>query len=245
MSEFVASPILEVRGLTVGYGKAGPAVADVDLDITAGELVAVLGANGAGKTTLMQSIAGLVPLRAGTVTFGGRDLTRTAAHVRARLGIGLSLEGHQVVDRLSVEDNLLLAVGAQRRRLGVAGVEARLAEAYTMFPVLGERTHALAGSLSGGQQQMLVLGRLLAADSTLLLLDEPSLGLSPAIVESVYECLDLLRARGKAIVVVEQTAALATQMCDRALLLRRGRLVHPGNGVSFTEDEFREAYLAS
>ncbi len=235
---------LRVEGLTAGYGNAEPAVDSATFEIKRGELTAILGANGVGKTTLLHSILGLVPLRAGRIHLDDIDITGMSPRRRVRAGLGLALEGHQVIDRLSVEDNLLLALYPRRRRLGGAGVKKALARAYEMFDVLGARRGSPAGTLSGGQQQMLVVARLFVSDSQVLLLDEPSLGLAPAIAEVVYRKLIEIRDAGQAVVVVEQNAALAEAMSDSMYLLRRGTLLASADeGGAFTREELKRAYL--
>ena len=235
---------LRVEGLTAGYGTAEPAVDAATFDIRRGELTAILGANGAGKTTLLHSILGLIPLRAGRIHLEGRDITGMSPRRRIREGLGLALEGHQVIDRLSVEDNLLLALYPRRRELGGAGTKRALQRAYEMFEILGQRRNSPAGTLSGGQQQMLVVARLFVSDSKVLLLDEPSLGLAPAVAEVVYKKLLEIRDAGHAVVVVEQNAALAESMSDAIFLIRRGTLlVSSEDGGAFTREELKRAYL--
>ena len=237
--------VLRVENLSVSYGQAEPAIDEVGFEVRAGEMVAILGANGAGKTTMMQATAGLLKARSGRIWLCDREITHAAAHKRALGGLGLALEGHQVVDELTVEDNLRLVLHARRRSLDRASMSKRIEEACGMFPILGDRLNQLAGSLSGGQQQMLVIGRLLVSDASVLMLDEPSLGLAPAVSEQVYARLAQLRDAGRAIVLVEQNAALAADVSDHLFLLRRGQLLKSGEGSRFSREDIQSAYLAS
>jgi branched-chain amino acid transport system ATP-binding protein len=224
--------MLEVTNLVAGYGKAR-AVDGVSLSVAEGSVFAVIGANGAGKTTLMRAICGDLSLWAGDVTFRGESLKSLKSDKRAMLGITLCPEGRRILSTLSVEENLRLGATplarreprSNRRRL----VQEALERAYERFPILRERRSAPGGALSGGQQQMLAIARSLMSNPTVLLLDEPSLGLAPLVIESVYEFLHTLRAEGLTLVLVEESAARALQFADRALVMKNGRTLLAGS----------------
>ncbi len=219
-----AEPLLSVRGLTAGYGGMG-ALHDVSLDVAPGEIVAVLGANGAGKSTLCGAIMGAVRVRAGSVRVGDTDVTRIPVHHRARCGISYCPEGRRVFGELTVRENLVLGAPLSTP----AGVlSERLAEVYEIFPVLRERSTQPAGTLSGGQQQMLAVGRALMAKPQLLICDEISLGLSPVAVDTLYEALTRVNERGVAILLVEQNVHRCLALADRACVLSRGQLSYSG-----------------
>jgi branched-chain amino acid transport system ATP-binding protein len=231
---------LEARHLAIAYGDA-PAVWDASLDVGDGELVAVIGPNGAGKTTLVNAIAGLLEWRAGTLTFGDVDLARVAPHQRCRHGIALVPEGRRLFTRMSVEENL--EIGGYRgeaRRTRRAGLD----HVYGLFPILRDRRHQLAGSLSGGQQQMVAIGRALMARPQLLLLDEPSLGLAPALVDHMFDIIRVIHADGVSVLLVEQNVARALDVADRAYVLEEGRIVASGQPERLlSETRIQEAYL--
>ncbi|MEU4160842.1 ATP-binding cassette domain-containing protein [Actinoplanes sp. NPDC026670] len=217
-------PVLSVRGLTAAYGGM-VALREVSLEVAPGEIVAVLGANGAGKSTLCGAIMGAVKIREGIVRIGGDDVTRTPSHQRARSGVAYCPEGRRVFAELTVRENLLL--GAPLR--SSAGVlDQRLAVVYDAFPVLRERSAQLGGTLSGGQQQMLAVGRALMAEPRLLICDEISLGLSPVAVDTLYEALARVNQSGVAILLVEQNVHRCLTLADRAVVLSRGRLSYTG-----------------
>jgi len=230
--------MLEVRGLQAGYGRI-PALHGIDLRVGAGELVALLGANGAGKSTLLRALSGVHP-STGEVLFENHSLTDEAAERRVALGIVQVPEGRQVFGPLTVEDNLRL--GAYRR--GRDGTAASLERVYRLFPALASRRAQPAGTLSGGQQQMLAIGRALMAQPRLLLLDEPSMGLAPRLVAEIFACIQGLRAADTAILLVEQNAAAALAIADRAYVLEAGRLTLSGTGKELLADSaVRAAYL--
>ena len=236
--------MLEVRGLSARYG-AVAALRDVSLDVRAGELVALIGANGAGKSTLLRTIAGLMPPTAGRVALEGRDVTGQPPEAILRAGIALVPERRRVFADLTVLDNLELGGyalprgGDFRRRLD-AGVD----EAYRLFPVLHRRRAQLAGTLSGGEQQMLAIGRALMSRPRLLLCDEPSLGLAPLIVQEIMRLLAALREAGTTILLVEQNARMALRAADRAYVLETGSVVLAGSGAELLDnDELKAAYL--
>lgn len=231
--------MLRVEALRSGYGRI-EAVKGVDLEVSSGEIVALIGANGAGKTTLLRAISGVQPVTAGRILFEGAPIEGLAAHARVALGIVQVPEGRQVFAPLTVEDNLRL--GAFRR--GRAETETTLGEVYALFPVLAEKRHEPAGRLSGGQQQMLAVGRAMMARPRLLLLDEPSMGLAPLLVDQILEAVVRLRARGMTVLLVEQNASAALAIADRAYVLVTGRIAHAGTGRALLDDpRVREAYL--
>ena len=231
--------MLEVQALESHYGRI-PALKGIDLGVRAGELVALVGANGAGKSTLLRAISGLHPPSAGKVLFAGSDITRHAPHRRVRLGIVLAPEGRQVFAPLSVLDNLLLG-GHTRPRSERAQTLERV---YALFPALTERRRHLAGALSGGQQQMLAIGRALMSRPTLLLLDEPSMGLAPFLVDEVFTTIAALRRDGTTIFLVDQNARAALAIADRAYVLETGRVTLSGTGRELlASPEVQSAYL--
>lgn len=233
--------MLAVRNLQVRYG-AVEAVRGLDLTVPAGALVALLGANGAGKTSTLAAIAGLVPVAGGTITFDGQPVTGLSAELLARRGVGLVPEGRRVFAGLTVAENLTLggavhAAPAERRR--------RLADMEARFPVLAERRHQKAGLLSGGEQQMLAIARALMARPRLLLMDEPSLGLAPQMVERVFDLIAALRAEGITILLVEQNVPMSLDVADSGVVLANGRAVLDGTAAELAaSDRVRNAYLA-
>jgi branched-chain amino acid transport system ATP-binding protein len=234
------STLLKVEGVHAGYGDL-PVLHGVDLEVQEGEVVSVVGANGAGKTTLLNVIAGTVPLTAGRVTFDSETISGRPAHRIVARGLALVPEGRRLFPFLTVEENL---------RLGAFHKEARrrydetLAEVLELFPVLAERPHQLAGSLSGGEQQMCALARGIMARPKLLMLDEPSLGLAPKIVEQVFALIPTLIERGLTILLVEQNVAEALELSDSADVLEQGRITMSGTGSEFLHNEaLRAAYL--
>jgi branched-chain amino acid transport system ATP-binding protein len=230
--------VLEVKGLRASYGRI-PALHGVDLAVGRGELVALVGSNGAGKTTLLRALSGVQPC-SGSIVFENQEIARTAAEQRVSLGIVQCPEGRQVFGPLSVADNLRL--GAYRR--GRADCGRSLERVYGLFPALAERRGQAAGTLSGGQQQMLALGRTLMAQPRLLLLDEPSMGLAPRLVAEIFGCIQRLRAADTALLLVEQNAAAALAIADRGYVLETGRVVLSGTGADLLADAgVREAYL--
>jgi len=231
--------MLDVEGLASRYGRI-PALKGVDIRVGQGELVALVGANGAGKTTLLRALSGVQPVSAGRVRFEGEDITNAAPEKRVRLGIVQVPEGRQVFAPLSVQDNLRL--GAYLRSNAQA---ARTCErVYAMFPVLKDKRRDAAGMLSGGQQQMLAIGRALMAEPRLLLLDEPSMGLAPRLVEEIFACICALKEASTTIFLVDQNARAALAVADRAYVLETGRVVLAGSGAELMENEqVKEAYL--
>jgi branched-chain amino acid transport system ATP-binding protein len=231
--------VLEVKALESRYGRI-PALKGVDLAVSAGELVALVGANGAGKTTLLRAISGVQSAASGSVAFDGADITGASPARRVRLGIVRVPEGRQVFAPLSVEDNLRL--GAYTR--SAAEAAATIERVYAMFPALASRRAAAAGTLSGGQQQMLAIGRALMTRPRLLLLDEPSMGLAPRLVEEIFACITALRAADTAIFLVDQNARAALSIADRGYVLETGRVVLTGSGTGLLANEsVQAAYL--
>ena len=228
--------MLEVRALSSRYGRI-PALTGVDLDVAAGELVALVGGNGAGKTTLLRTISGVQPCSGGAIRFEGRDLTRVSSHGRVKLGIVQVPEGRQVFGPLSVEDNLRLGAFAR-------GSRETLHDVIALFPALASKRHAPAGTLSGGQQQMLAIGRALMADPRLLLLDEPSMGLAPRLVAEIFAQIAALKSRGTTILLVDQNARAALAIADRGYVMETGRVVLAGSAQQLLDDpQVQQAYL--
>jgi branched-chain amino acid transport system ATP-binding protein len=231
--------MLEVSGLESRYGRI-PALKGIDLAVRPGELVALVGANGAGKTTLLRTLSGVQPASAGCVSYEGVDITHAAPERRVRLGIVQVPEGRQVFGPLSVEDNLRLGGYTRPGSESAASLE----RVYAMFPVLRQRRRAPAGTLSGGQQQMLAIGRALMARPRLLLLDEPSMGLAPRLVEEIFDCVQGLRAADSGIFLVDQNARAALAIADRGYVLETGRIVSSGSGEELLADvSVQAAYL--
>lgn len=239
MKEIITPPLLEVKELSVNYGGI-QALKAVDLFIRPGEVVTLIGANGAGKSTMLRAISRLIhPIR-GQLVYNGRSLLRCQPHEVVRLGISQSPEGRKVLARQTVLDNLELGAYTRSRR----ETQADLDRQFALFPRLAERRHQLAGTLSGGEQQMLAIGRALMSQPKLLLLDEPSLGLAPTIVREIFSIIQNLRATGVTILLVEQNAHLALQTADRGYVLEAGQITLTGAADSLLDDErVKKAYL--
>jgi branched-chain amino acid transport system ATP-binding protein len=237
--------VLETSGLRAGYGSATDVLLDVDLVVEAGSAIGVLGANGAGKSTLLKTLAGLLPARAGTIAVDGVVVPDESPSARLRRGVVLLPEGHRTIRTLSVEENLRLASISRWPR----GVRARMQEmlpvVYDMFPVLGERRHQMAGLLSGGEQQMVSLGRALVSQPKVLLLDEPSLGLAPVVIERIYQSLEMLQQTGLSLLVVEQNHARLDALCDHIHVLRLGEVTTSFVGGDITDEALRDAYFGT
>lgn len=226
--------MIHANGLQVSIGPS-QVLNGVKVEVRRGELVAVVGANGAGKTTLLRALSGLLPLTAGEVHFDGKPINRLPAHFRARTGLVHVPQGRQVIPQLTVEENLL--IGAEQPAGQARAERTRALEAeYERFPVLRERRNVPAGALSGGEQQMLAVSRGLMMCPKLLMLDEPSLGLAPRIVEHILRTLRKLADDGMAILLVEQAALGALKVADRGLVLRGGRIVLEGTGTDLLAD---------
>jgi branched-chain amino acid transport system ATP-binding protein len=233
--------MLEVRALAAGYGDV-QVLFDATLSVREGELIALLGANGAGKTTLIRSVTGLLAARGGEIVFRGEKLAGLTAHEIVERGIACVPEGRQVFPQMSVEENLLLGSYLPRTRVRR---EQNLERLFALFPRLLERRTQEAATLSGGEQQMLAIGRALMSEPRLLLLDEPSLGLAPIVVRSVFETVAQIRKQGITVLLVEQNVQRTLRMADRAYVLESGRIVLSGTGGELLENELvRKAYLA-
>jgi branched-chain amino acid transport system ATP-binding protein len=231
--------MLAIGGLRAGYGKI-EVLHGVDVAIAPGQIVALIGANGAGKTTLLKTISGLIRPTAGTIAFDGREIGGRAAHKIVALGISHVPEGRAVLKRMSVLDNLRMGAYVRRDK----EIEHDIAAVLARFPALAERRQHLAATLSGGEQQMLAIGRALVARPRLLLMDEPSLGLAPRLVTRIFHTLRELRDEGKTILLVEQNARQALQVADHAYVMERGRIVLAGSGQSLLNTpEVQRTYL--
>ena len=234
------APLLSIADLSIHYGRV-QALEQMNLEVRAGEVVTLIGANGAGKSTTLRSISRIVPVHHGRITFDGRDITAARPSDVVRMGIAQVPEGRRMLARQTVLDNLVL--GAYTRRDG-AEIEADVERQFARFPVLAQRRKQLAGTLSGGEQQMLAIARALMSRPRLLLLDEPSLGLAPLIVRGIFEIIRSLHGAGVTILLVEQNASLALQIADRAYVLEAGRLTISGPAADLLTDErVRKAYL--
>ena len=241
MSNINSQALLELHDAHVAYG-AIMAVKGIDLVLHPGELVSLIGANGAGKTTTLNTIAGLLPLSQGRLNYEGRAIDRLATHHRLRQGIALVPEGRGIFTRLTVEENLRM--GAYARRDGAAAIEADMQQVFTMLPRVKERLFQVAGTLSGGEQQMVAIGRALLSRPRLLLLDEPSMGLAPLVVEKIFEVIRSVAAEGVTILLVEQNATLALEFSQRAYVMESGRITLTGSGEDLLADpKVRSAYL--
>jgi branched-chain amino acid transport system ATP-binding protein len=239
--------LLEARGIVVGYGNT-QVLKGVSLELAEGQALAVLGANGAGKSTLMATLAGLLRPWEGRIVLDGEDITDVPAEERPVLGVALAPEGRGIFTTLSIEENLLMGATSLKRRFGAADAKRRTAETldrvYTMFPVLGARRKDGGGKLSGGQQQMLAIGRALAAQPKVLLMDEPCLGLAPKVGNEVYAALHELRREGQSLVVVEESSRRALEFVDRACVIKVGEKVLEDDAAAMREDDrLLEAYF--
>jgi len=236
----MSAPILQLRDLRIAYG-AIEAVKGIDLELAEGELVSLIGANGAGKTTTLNAIAGTLPIAGGELLYGGQRIEKLPAHKRLRQGLALVPEGRGIFTRLTVEENLRM--GAYCRRDADA-VEADLERVFAMLPRVKERLQQVAGTLSGGEQQMVAIGRALLSRPRLLLLDEPSMGLAPLVVEKIFEVIRSVAAEGVTILLVEQNANLALEFSQRAYVMESGRITLTGSGDALLADpKVRAAYL--
>jgi len=232
--------MLSVRNLDLYYGDA-QALSDVSLEVPKGEIVAIVGANGAGKTSLIRTIAGIEPSRSGEVLFKNNPIHRRESHAICNLGIGQVAEGRQVFPTLTVLENLEVGGLLPRAR---AKAKQTLGEVFSMFPRLKERDDQLAGTLSGGEQQMLAIGRCLMGNPELIMFDEPSLGLAPLVVQEVLHTIRALNQRGMTILLVEQNVAVSLKISSRAYVLENGRIVMSGSGEQLLHDDrVRQAYL--
>lgn len=235
--------LLKVDKLNIFYGNIH-AIKDLSIEVNEGETVCLIGANGAGKTTTLQSISGLIPIRSGEVLFNTKNITKEKAHLITQYGIAQVPEGRRVFTNLSVFDNLML--GAFAVKDTQVNKEKEIERIYERFPILKERREQRAGTLSGGEQQMLAIGRALMSRPTLLLLDEPSMGLSPLYVEKIFEVIKKLHEDGVTILLVEQNANVALQIADRAYVLETGKIVKEGSATKLMNDpDVKAAYLGA
>ena len=234
------TPMLEVRDLRVSYGKI-EAVKGISFSVPVGEVVTLIGGNGAGKTTTLRTLSGLLPVVSGEVWFEGQQITGMAEHEVVKHGIAHSPEGRKLFPRMSVVENLELGAFTRNDR---AGIESDIAHVYELFPVLGERAQQAAGTLSGGEQQMVAMGRAMMSRPRLLMLDEPSMGLSPIMMQKIFSTIRELKAQGTTILLVEQNAHAALSLADKGYVIETGKIVVEGTGQELLgNDEVRKAYL--
>jgi branched-chain amino acid transport system ATP-binding protein len=232
--------MLAIRRLNLFYGDA-QALADIDLDVGQGEIVAIVGANGAGKSSLIRTIAGIERPRSGRIEFQGRDITGRESHQICNLGIGQVAEGRQVFPSLTVLENLQMGAMLSRAK---SSAQRALGDVFALFPRLAERRDQLAGTMSGGEQQMLAIGRCLMGSPELIMFDEPSLGLAPLVVQEVLHTIRVLNGRGLTILLVEQNVAVSLKISSRAYVLENGRIIMSGTGEKLLHDDrVRQAYL--
>lgn len=237
----MSNVILKMDNVSVSYG-AIEAARNVSIEVKAGEIVTIIGANGAGKSSLLKSIAGLEPLSGGSIAIGGQDISSMPAHKRLGLGLSMSPEGRGVFPDQSVRDNLLL--GAYSLKLKPAALEQSMEYGYQLFPRLRERQQQMAGTLSGGEQQMLAIGRALMSQPRLLLLDEPTLGLAPLVIAQIFDIIRSIREQGVTVFLVEQNANKALGVADRGYVLENGHVVLHDTGANLlANDAVRKAYL--
>lgn len=234
--------LLEVNGLCVNYGRI-EAIRDISFSVDEGEIVTLIGANGAGKTTTLKTVSGLRSVRAGTVMFQGKDITHIPAHERPALGISQSPEGRGVFPGMTVKENLDMGTYSRADRKSAA-VADDLERVYTLFPRLKERVDQVVGSMSGGEQQMLAMGRALMARPKLLLLDEPSMGLAPKLIQQIFDIITEINSQGTTVLLVEQNASQALKRAHRGYVLETGEIVQTGTGVDLAADPaVKAAYL--
>jgi branched-chain amino acid transport system ATP-binding protein len=232
--------LLEINNLNVAYGDA-QALWNISLTVNEGESVTIIGPNGAGKTTLVNALAGIIPTRSGHVILDGHDLTQLPAHQVCSLGVAVVPEGRRLFPHMSVRDNLDMGSYIPNAR---AHRDAMIERVYTIFPRLKERARQLAGTLSGGEQQMVAIGRALMAHPKLLLLDEPSLGLAPLVVDDIFDMLTEINKAGVSILMVEQNVSKALEFAARGYVLEQGRIVQAGAAETLLRDEHvKQAYL--
>jgi branched-chain amino acid transport system ATP-binding protein len=231
--------LLEVKDITVHYGNVA-ALKGVSLAVDEGEIVALVGANGAGKTTTLKTISGLRPLTSGRITFGGRDISRMPGHKRVIVGIGQAPEGRGIFPGMTVHENLMMGSYPRKRREATSELD----EVYELFPRLAQRRSQAGGTMSGGEQQMLAIGRALMAKPRVLLLDEPSMGLAPILVTQIFSIISEINRRGTTVLLVEQNAAQALALADRAYVLETGQVVKSAPAKELLADpQVQAAYL--
>ena len=232
--------LLEVKNLEVSYGVIR-ALKSISFHVDEGEIVSLIGANGAGKTTTMQSIMGLIPIKSGTVIYDGKDITKTPGYKLVSLGMSQVPEGRRVFQELTVYENLVLGAYTKKYK---AKIKEDIEEICTMFPRLGERRKQVAGTLSGGEQQMLAMGRAMMSHPKLLMLDEPSMGLSPLLVDQVFDIIKDYHKKGVTVLLVEQNAKKALSIADRAYVLETGSITLEGKASELLDnDDIKKAYL--
>lgn len=234
--------MLKIRNLQAGYGKL-KVLKNISMHVAKGEIVTIIGANGAGKTTLLSTISGLLQATSGEIVFEGQDIKSLAPQKIPALGCVMVPEGRQIFAALSVEENLILG-GHVLKKQGKAVLTQQLNDQYELFPILRERREQYAGTLSGGEQQMLAMGRALMSKPSLIMMDEPSTGLAPLIVQDIFNVIDKLRNEGKTVLLVEQNAQAALQVADRGYVFETGKVVLQGSAHELLEDvEVKRAYL--
>jgi len=232
--------VLNIEGLECRYGNVA-AVRDLSLEVRKGELISLIGANGAGKTTTLKAISGVLAPSAGRIVFEGEDITRASARRVLELGIAHCPEGRRMFPYMTVRENLEMGCYLRRDK---AGIEADMRRFFERFPILGERSTQAAGTLSGGEQQMLAISRALMSRPKLVMFDEPSLGLAPNIVERMFDIIRQIRAEGMTVIMVEQNAAAALELSDRSYVLEQGRVSITGTGEALRNDpQVKQAYL--
>ncbi|MER5930578.1 ABC transporter ATP-binding protein [Streptomyces sp. NPDC002054] len=232
--------LLEVEDLRVAYGKI-EAVKGISFKVEAGQVVTLIGTNGAGKTTTLRTLSGLIKPKGGQIKFNGRSLKKVPAHQIVSLGLAHSPEGRHIFPRMTIEDNLLLGAFLRKDK---DGINRDVQRAYDLFPILGERRKQAAGTLSGGEQQMLAMGRALMSQPKLLMLDEPSMGLSPLMMQKIMATISELKASGTTILLVEQNAQAALSLADQGHVMEIGKVVLSGQGRDLlTNEDVRKAYL--
>jgi branched-chain amino acid transport system ATP-binding protein len=235
--------LLEVKNLSAFYGNI-EALRAIDLWARAGKITTIIGANGAGKTTLLRAISGLIPTRYGEIRYVGQDITNLEPHRIVKMGISHVPEGRQVFSTMSVEENLELGAYSRSRRIGSGEIREDLGFVYEVFPILGERKGQASGTLSGGEQQMLAMGRALMAKPRLLLLDEPSMGLAPLVIRDIFSCLRRLHEEGLTILLVEQDAQIALSVSDYGYVMRAGKVRLEGSAEDLMDsEEIKRIYL--
>lgn len=232
--------MLEVKDLYVSYGMIA-ALKGISFEVNEGEVIALIGANGAGKTTTLHTLTGLLHAKSGSITFDGKELTKTPAHKIVEMGIAHVPEGRRIFQNLTVLDNLKLGAFTRKDKAGIAK---DIEEIYELFPRLAERKTQIAGTLSGGEQQMLAMGRALMSKPKIVVMDEPSMGLSPLLVSKIFEIIEMIRERGTTVLLVEQNAKKALAISDRAYVLETGKIVLSGDAHKLmNDDSVKKAYL--
>ena len=232
--------MLEVKDLYVSYGMIA-ALKGISFEVNEGEVIALIGANGAGKTTTLHTLTGLLHAKSGSITFEGKELTKTPAHKIVEMGIAHVPEGRRIFQNLTVLDNLKLGAFTRKDKAGIAK---DIEEVYELFPRLAERKTQIAGTLSGGEQQMLAMGRALMSKPKIVVMDEPSMGLSPLLVSKIFEIIEMIRERGTTVLLVEQNAKKALAISDRAYVLETGKIVLSGDAHELMDnDSVKKAYL--